>query len=354
MKVTRWILGVLAHLSAASLSLAQTAGDQCDGNFPNLISDVCWSCSFPMKLFGSADISAAVGGSGEDYDSGGTKGIACTCLDAGQAKIGMPTSFWEFNQMTEIVTTPGCFPMLEGAQVDVGVNKHAYGQVSDDTSGAGDQNTARDSFRQINLYINPAMYVMGAVLDDSCLDNRGIDIPWVSFADPTHNDEELANILTPYAFPFGSLVAIGAMSADAIAATAGFPLASIFWAAGSWGPMYPLTGTNQNHLSGDQAGRLQTARVLAKLHAAGTQFSTAGKDAMCDSGYPQVIMDKRQYKITRLFPKPQTAKINGKCCDPIGRSTILGQSSTEAPTSEAKDYGYAIFRKRDCCTGVYP
>ena len=70
--------------------------------------------------------------------------------------------------------------------------------------------------------------------------------------------------------------------------------------------------------------------------------------------YPQIIMDKRQYKFQRLYPRPQTTKINGRCCDPLGRSTILTESGTEAPTSDFRDYGYAIFRKRDCCSGATP
>jgi conjugal transfer pilus assembly protein TraU len=64
-------------------------------------------------------------------------------------------------------------------------------------------------------------------------------------------------------------------------------------------------------------------------------------------------MDKRQYKFQRIGQvKPQTEKINGKCCDPLGRSTILAQSGTEPPTKEAMNLTYAIFRKRDCCSGM--
>lgn len=122
-------------------------------------------------------------------------------------------------------------------RVNTGVNADAFGQISDDQSG--EIGSTRTSFMQVNLYINPALYVMGAILDDSCLDQRGIDIPWVSFADPTHNDDELAGIIAPYAFPFGGMVAIGAMSADAVAATAGFPIPEIFWAAGATGTCIP-------------------------------------------------------------------------------------------------------------------
>lgn len=340
----RILRGAAVALSAVAAVTAAKADALCEGSFPNLISDVCWSCTFPIKLFGR---NTMVNAGGEDYPT--VDRAVCSCTNP--PKVGVPMSFWELNQMTDVTSTPGCFPMLGGARVNIGVNSDAYGHNGNNVAGGVAQ--ARESFRQVNLYINPAMYIMGAILDNSCMDNRGIDVPWVSFADPTHNDEELANILTPYAFPFGSMVAIGAMSADAIAATVGFPIPEIFWAAGSLGPMYPLTGTNQAHLSNEQTSRLQTVRVLAKLHAAGTQWAAAGEEGMC-SYYPQIIMDKRQYKLQRLYPRPQTEKINGKCCDPIGRTTVLTESGTEAPLTSFRDFGYGIFRKRDCCSGAFP
>lgn len=338
------LLMALGFVATALLSTVSSADEGvCTGKFPNLISDVCWSCMFPIKLFGSTEL---ISDGQEDFDSGNQSAF-CTCDNP--PKVGIPTSFWEFDMMTDVTTVPGCFPLLGGVKVNVGVNADAFGYISDDqSSGIG---STRDSFMQVNFYINPAMYVMGAILDDTCMDNRGIDVPWMSFADPTHNDDELAGILTPYAFPFGSMLAIGAMSADAVAAATGFPLSTIFWAAGSYGHMYPLTGRNEAHLSMEQTARLQTTRILAKLHAAGTQWAAMGGDAMCGY-YPQIIMDKRQYKLTRLYPKPETAKIAGKCCSPIGRSTILTESNTEFPLPGYKDFGYGIFRKRDCCGGA--
>jgi conjugal transfer pilus assembly protein TraU len=341
-RLAAWLLAACAVLP----SLAR-ADDLCTGKFPNLITEVCWSCVFPIKMFGNVTL---MSGGQEDYQSGPSQ-AACACTNGGVPKVGVPTSFWEMDMMTDVTTTPGCFPMLGGARVNIGVNSDAFG--TDQKHRRNASASGKSSFRQVNLYLNPAMYVLGAVLDDQCLDNRGMDVPWVSFADPTHNDDELAGILTPYAFPFGSLLAIGANTADAVAATAGFPIKEIFWAAGAYGQMYPLTGNNNSHVSNEQSARLQTARVLAKLHAAGTQWSAAGEHAMCGY-YPEIIMDKRQYKFQRLAPIPQTRKINGRCCDPIGRSTILAESGTQAPLPNMRDFSYAIFRKRDCCSGVTP
>lgn len=319
----------------AFLPLRSEAGATCQGTFPNFVTDICWSCMFPITMMGVPLIA------GEDYSSNANSSPICVCGE--QLKIGIPTSFWEMEYMTDVTNIPGCFPLLGGVKIETGINAMQYGADSDIT-GRG------HSFQHINLYINPAMYLMGAVVDSSCLDTRGFDVPWVSFADPTHNDDSLAMLLTPYAYPFAGLTALAAGSVDAVAASAGFPIQSLFWVAGAWGPMYPLTGNISAKVSRDQVGRLQTARLLAKLHAAGSQWSAAGSDAMCGY-YPELIMDKRQYKVSRLLPFPDQ-KIFGACCMPIGRTTILAESGTQAPTPGFKDFGYAIFRKRDCCSGI--
>ncbi len=342
----RSVLCALGLLWVSLFSAQAPASEVCTGKFPNLVTDYCWSCAFPIKMFGSMSL---VSDGQDDFDGIGGSQPICACSN--QLKVGIPVSFWEAALMVDVPTAPGCFPLLGGVSVDVGVNKDAYGMITDDVSS--DIGVTRTSFRHVNLYINPVLYVAGILLDDACLDNRAFDVPWVSFADPTHNDDELAGILTPYAFPFSSMVAIKGMTADAVASLTGMPLNTIFWAAGAEGHLYPLTGNNGAHMSNERSARLQAYRVLAKLHAAGTQWSTYGTDGMCGY-YPQLIMDKRQYKFERLLPFPQTKKIAGKCCDPMGRSTLLVESATEAPLSSFKDFGYAIFRKRDCCSGVQP
>lgn len=48
------LLMALGFVATALLSTVSSADEGvCTGKFPNLISDVCWSCMFPIKLFGS-------------------------------------------------------------------------------------------------------------------------------------------------------------------------------------------------------------------------------------------------------------------------------------------------------------
>jgi TraU protein. len=62
-------------------------------------------------------------------------------------------------------------------------------------------------------------------------------------------------------------------------------------------------------------------------------------------------MDKTNYKYHMLYPVPQTRKINGKCCQPLGRSEIKWGAGREFPFA-GEDFAYQIFRKRNCCQGA--
>lgn len=338
----RRLLAAAAAVFVWAAPPAQAESDTCHGEFPNLINGVCWSCTFPIKMFGSTSL---VSMGQEDFDSYHGDPF---CYCPGGTKVGTPVSFWEPARMVDVTRTPYCFPLLGGIKIDAGVNDMAYGAISSDqVAGIG---TTRSSFRQVNYYLNPIMYVLDVMLDNSCIENKGIDVAYISALDPTHNDEELAGILAPYAFPFGGSAALGACAADCVTATAGFPRSELFWCAGCNGTLYPLTGTANAHISLEQVGRLHAQRILAKFHAAGTQWATFGNDAMCGY-YPKIIMDKRAYKLSRLYYRPQTTKINGKCCDPLGRTTIHNSPGAEVPIV-GEDIGYLLFRKRDCCQGV--
>ena len=338
---------ILAILSAISISaIGQTAsGTTCDNNFPNFITDVCWSCMYPMTIAGGA-ISLSTGQ--EDWSSG----VPPVCICAGAMKAGVSMGFWEPAIIIDSHINPGCMSTLGGAKFPIGGN----------IGGVTDPHTST-AFRQSTYYRSPLMYLMSAVLDDSCADRSAFDMAWTSELDPSWNDDEAASIKMPIAFAFGSLPGVMAGGVDAIAANAGWPISEIFWQAGSWGPIYPLSG-NGHYFSDDQFGRLITTKMLAEAHdmgELGNLFTggagkSYGASAMCTQdpmGWPiQPIMDKKQYKISRLFPVPQTSKIAGLCCSPIGRSTLLAETMSQGPTTKFKDFGYIVYRKRDCCAVI--
>lgn len=316
-------------------------GPLCTGQFPNLITDICYDCMFPISLAGNL---VSFGVSGEDYDSGAGNSPVCACPST--LSVGTPLSFWEPVFMVDVTNKPGCMPLLGGIDITPSVNALEYGAEQRSAAPAG--SLKKSAFMHVNEYINPVMTALGVISDSPCLDQRSFDVPFISWADPTWNDDALAMVLTPYGYAFAGIPSIAAEAPDAIAASTGFPTASLFWVAGAWGPMYPVTGNVATTNSPEQTAHLLTARLFAKLHAAGVQQSTAGLDALrsCGAmGVPEFLMDKRQYKTNRVFPFPDNM------CTPFGRPLLLQEKGAARP--QDKDYGYFIFRKKDCCAPVY-
>ena len=359
---------LLALMMALSGSAARAASETCPNNFPNFINDICWSCMFPFKLAMGKKLSFTA--SAEDFPTAVDNSLVCACASA--LKIGTPVSFWEMAIVIDVHTEPGCMPTLGGMKIPMPWVDKQKGSIHK----VGDVNT--QAFRNSSYYTSPLMYLLEAVLDDSCSDRSPFDVGWSSEFDPSWNDDELALIKMPISYAFGTLPGIMASMPDAAASLVGFPLNEIFWHAGSWGPMYPLTGNVAQYKSMDQVSRLLATRMLAQAHGMAelTQLFNkgAGRSYACEPGEPncqsgtsnaamcagapwdmpkQLIMKKRQYKIQRIFPLPFTEKLPlGGCCTPIGRETALTEHGTQNPSPGYKDFGYAIFRKRDCCAGV--
>ena len=107
------------------------------------------------------------------------------------------------------------------------------------------------------------------------------DILYLSELDPTWNSSELAFFTNPEAAWLANPVALAACLADAAAASAGTPIDSLFWCAGTWGLLYPFSGTTPNYGSRPSETSLSAARALAALHRRGLARRTMGDDALC-------------------------------------------------------------------------
>ena len=333
------VLGVVAQAVLGESAWAQ--GPACTGSFPNLITDVCWDCVFPISM-GAGLVN--IGVTGDDYDTGVGHSPVCICTN--NLSIGTPIGFWEPRYMVDVTNVPGCLPLLGGISITPPYNAEELGAYA--PNNAHIHGTNKSAFMQVNEYLNPIMSAIGLVMSSPCLDNRSFDIPFMSWADPTWGDDSLSLMLTPYAYAFAGLPEIASEAPDAIAAAASFPIPELFWVAGGWGPMYPLDGHVAQATTPEQVSHLLLARLFAKLHAAGIQQTTAGEDALksCGSlGIPELIMDKRQYKTNRTFPFPDNL------CTPIGRPLQFQEIGAARP--QDKDYGYFIFQRKDCCA-AYP
>jgi conjugal transfer pilus assembly protein TraU len=331
----RW----LAALLAGWMMFAPAwAAPTCPGKFPNPITDICWSCMMPLTL-GGAKLLAL-----DQEDNGNNPGDAiCGC--ANPPRVGISTGFWEPVRIAEVVRHPYCFPTLGGLSMDLGIHAPAHGR------GKGTHDSHGSSFYQAHWYVFPVLYVLEVLLESNCLEPGGFDIAYITEVDPLWNESELTFILNPDVALFANPVAQAVCAADCVAATAGFPLSELYWCAGCQGSLYPLNGNVAAHIGGVQASTLITQRMTAKMHRELLVWGASGDRGQCGY-YPQPVMDKRNYKMTMLHPIPQTKKIDGKCCQPYGRTTAIWGAGREFPY-QGEDFAYLIFRKRNCCASVF-
>jgi len=314
-----------------------SASMDCEGTFPNFITDVCWSCAFPIE-FGTVPINIT-GSSGQETTVDSGVGAVCIC----GINPGVTISFWEPLRDIDVVRKPFCMSTLGGVDMNPGFDAPHGTQTKKD-------NSDMTSFYQAHWYVDPLMQLLQLVLDSRCIEQKGFDVAYLTEFDPLWNDDEMTAIINPDSFLFGNLPAQLACGADCVMSSAGFGSNTLYWCAGCNGPLYPLDGHVASHIGGVQASSLIAQRLTAKMHREGLMTAANGPNGMCGY-YPQLLMDKTGYKYQMLFPVPQGV-IGNLCCQPFGRTTIVWGADKEIP-GVGEDYQYLLFRKRDCCQGYF-
>lgn len=328
MKIIQGLIMLFLGLTADSL----LASNGCVGRFVNPITDVCWDCMFPMSL-GSVPLFH-----GGAPDTPNPSNPVCVCEKGVIPQVGLSIGFWEPARMVDVTRHPYCFVTLGGDVMKLG-NSVGSGAV-----GVGSAET-KSSFYEVHWFDYPLLSWLGIITDAVCVEGGGFDVGYLTELDPTWRDETLSFTLNPESTLFANLPAQAACAADCASATAHLPIDSLYWCAGCQGSIYPLTGTVAAHVGGVQASALLTERLGFKLHRMGLELGTSGKVALCYN-HPMPIMQKSQYRLQMVYPKAFTTTSKG--CNPFGRSTTLWESGAEYPV-KGEDFGYLLWRKRNCC-----
>ncbi len=335
------IRAALALVAGLLMSPSPLLAGSCEGEFPNPVTDICWRCILPLSI-GSARIANI--GSQTDIDNPGNP--ICTCGSA-PPHIGVTLGFWEPALLAEVPRQPYCFPILGGLQMNTG----GYQPTQHARSSQTPAKPTSTAFYHAHHYTFPILYALGVLQDHPCLVQNSIDIGFMTEFDPTWNDPALSSWVNPEAFLFANPAALAACAADCVAASVDKPLAATPWCAGCQGSLHPMQGFVPHHTGGVATSLLLTQRLEAKMHKFGVAWRYHGSDALCGP-YPSPVMDRQAYKTQMLYPVPNTRKINGKCCQNLGESSILWGSGKEFPIA-GEDFAYLLFRKRNCCMILY-
>lgn len=328
------VLGGLGLLTATPA--AAGAPGSCTGKFVNPITDICWSCLFPLSI-GSADIWPS-----SRPDADGNPALPVCLCGSPIPRIGISVGFWEPVRLVDVTMKPWCFVNLGGIKIAPGFDI-GHGTAAGPTSdGGGDTRTAKWN---VHWYIYPVMYLLEIVADFLCLEQTSFDIAYVTEIDPLWQDDTLTTLLNPEAAVFANPVAQVACAADCVAATVKKPITALFWCAGCQGSMYPLDGNVAAHMNPIQSSRLVAERMAFKLHRELIAWGTMGTKGMCGK-YAMPIMNKQQYRFQMVNPAPM---VTGRyACPTIGSSDLKPGSGRTYPVV-GEDIGYLVWRKRNCC-----
>lgn len=323
------LLKLMVAMLVLNTGLAADAKVGCTGRFVNPISDVCWSCLFPITVLGIKIVGGGPDTPAPKYPLPPLPVCACPRPGIPIPIPGIPIGFWEPVRLVDVTKSPMCMVSLGGISLGSSPQKG----MKEDEEGA---------FYHVHWYIYPVIYWLELLLDFICLEMTSVDIAYMTEFDPLWGDDVKSSILNPEALLFANPLAIAACAADCLASSVGLSNDYMFWCAGCQGCLYPLSGTTSYHNGGVGTAQLTVSKFMAKMHRELMLWGYYGTAGMCGK-YPMPVIKKSQYRLQMTFPIPEFSS-----CKRIGQTEVLWQGGREFPIW-GEDFGFLIWRKRDCC-----
>lgn len=312
---TWWVLLLVFSLPHTSYAL-------CNAPPLNPITDISWSCIFPISIGGI--------GSANTQNPDQNDAPICVCNGGSVPRLGLKVSFWEPSRIIDTVADPFCLMPL-GTKIANPKPGTLGGSLNNDVNGGG------KAFQQMHYYLFPAWKILDMFQDIPCIDDGGFDVTEMTEINPNWNNDVLSLVVNPEAVLFANPATILACAADAAATLTGFPRNELFWCMGSWGNAYPLAGsiTSTDYV---QANAGLAARSIFLMGRLGRLLDTT-PDGCAKTFTP--IWHKNRYKLQLMRP------VRDSSCQPIGRSGLLWTSDKHPLTQD--NFEWMAFKKVDCC-----
>ena len=296
-KSLKKLVAAVALTLAPALAFAQTEaaasnGLGCFGKIYNPISDTDWNNLFPITIMG-----VSTGGGVNPpimYEP-----PVCMCPGIfGYPTPGIGITFWQPLYVSEIERTPGCLSSLGGVSILSGYSTLQSEQVNEQKDGGP------VSRMQVHWYEYPLFALMDLFKSLGCYSTSGFNLMYMTEFDPTWQDDEWSAVFAPESVLFANPIAQAACSIDAVAANLAFPIDAMFWCAGSWGGVYPMSGNAGHTNSNFTSNNLIQSKFLARNSRLGLSWATIGPASICSS-VPSPIWIKSQYRVDQVGPVPR-------------------------------------------------
>lgn len=304
-----------------------------------LITGICWDCMFPISIAGGVVKMGDTEAQKPPEDANEDK--TCSCPKSIEDPIptfGLSVAFWEPARLIEAVRAPFCSPTLAGTKL-----KDTWRGMGH-RSKAGDGPTNSGAYYNMHYMAFPLMAMLDMLFDASCNPDgyMDFDLMYMTEFDPSWINDELALAVNFETVLFANPAAIAACAVDATAATAGYPLKHMWWCAGAWGTVYPMTGNVNQLTSPPRTTSLLSTRLLAKLHRMGLARKTTGSETLCRAPFHPTL-HKTQYKMSTLHPVVEAESNHW-----IGQHTFVWGEWRNIP-AVGEDFVYMLYRYNDCC-----
>jgi len=301
-----------------------------DNAFINPVTDVCWSCFFPIHIGGNNVT--------PNYKEITHYKSQLICHCEGDL-VGIPIAFWEPTRLIDVTRTPYKLIGLGGISLaPPGLHRGGVKSTTPEVESS--------SFYHLHYYQFPILSLLDAGIDFVCEERFPLDIGYMSEFDPFWGGDQWNAIINPEIALFTNPLAHAACLADCGFSTFQKAADRLFWCAGCQGSLYPLTGNISHHVGGIQASSLLVHRILAKLHN-WHLLQVFDEDNYCKS-HTSYRIKKSAYKTQLTYPIPQT---EGPC-NTLGRSDIFWGMGKSYPY-EGEDFVYLIWTKKHCCLDPY-
>ncbi|KWT86104.1 MULTISPECIES: TraU family protein [unclassified Variovorax] len=311
----------------------------CTGEMFNPMN-IDWNNLYPITIVGMQ-----INGSGYNENPVLMQAMPPICYCPSVMTYGYPTmgeglTYWEPMYLVEVERRPGCMPSMGGMQV----LKNYANQGSEKSTGEGLEKRQANRMN-VHFITYPVLDMIDQELLAYCKNPSGVDVTYMTEVDPMWQDDTWSGIFTPEASIFTGLTAHAACAVDAAASTLGHTIDALFWCAGAWGNLYPLSG-NTSHAGQDFAeNNLIAAKFIARFSRLGLLFTTIGPSAICAS-HPNPMVVKGQYRFNQVGPINRT-----------GRAVVFGDMAEfqYPPTSNAPTQEHTInmiWQGKQCCYRV--